>query len=141
MITIRIMKEEESNRMLVSLDGIAGTESEILTKAIMSLSNILGASAKDYGNNSDLEPEIENTKEIEGNMKNEASELNNTNPADSNTGKPQSNDGNIYFDIPYKSKDEAKKMGARWDNIKKNWYIASSNPNLENFEKNWKRIV
>ena len=28
-----------------------------------------------------------------------------------------------YLNVPFKEKDEAKKLGARWDNDKKKWYM------------------
>lgn len=28
-----------------------------------------------------------------------------------------------YLNVPYHEKDEAKKLGARWDNVEKKWYI------------------
>lgn len=28
----------------------------------------------------------------------------------------------LYLDVPYKEKDEAKSLGARWDPEKKKWY-------------------
>ena len=34
----------------------------------------------------------------------------------------------IYLNIPYTDKDEAKKMGAKWDPKKKKWFIDSKNP-------------
>ncbi len=33
----------------------------------------------------------------------------------------------IYFEIPYSEKDEAKKKGAKWDIIRKKWYIFYTN--------------
>ena len=33
----------------------------------------------------------------------------------------------IYLNVPYDEKDEAKKMGARWDKSKKRWYIEPNN--------------
>ncbi len=33
----------------------------------------------------------------------------------------------IYLNVPYDEKDEAKKMGARWDKSKKRWYIEPKN--------------
>ena len=29
----------------------------------------------------------------------------------------------IYLNIPYKDKDSAKNLGARWDSIERKWYI------------------
>mgnify|MGYP001193604047 CR=1 FL=1 len=34
---------------------------------------------------------------------------------------------NIYLNVPYEEKDEAKKMGAKWDTKKKKWYITPKN--------------
>jgi ribonuclease HI len=33
----------------------------------------------------------------------------------------------IYLKVPYDEKDEAKKMGAKWDKSKKRWYITPKN--------------
>lgn len=33
----------------------------------------------------------------------------------------------IYLNVPYDEKDEAKKMGAKWDKSKKRWYIEPKN--------------
>ena len=33
----------------------------------------------------------------------------------------------IFLDVPYEEKDEAKKMGAKWDKSKKRWYIEQNN--------------
>lgn len=33
----------------------------------------------------------------------------------------------IYLNVPYDEKDEAKKMGARWETSKKRWWIKDSN--------------
>lgn len=40
----------------------------------------------------------------------------------------------VYLNVPFEEKDEAKKMGARWDNDKKKWYVLST-ADLENFKK------
>lgn len=29
----------------------------------------------------------------------------------------------LYLDVPFKEKDEAKKLGARWEPAKKKWYV------------------
>ena len=33
----------------------------------------------------------------------------------------------IYLQVPYKEKELAKELGARWDNVKKQWYIPLGN--------------
>ena len=33
----------------------------------------------------------------------------------------------IYLNVPYEEKDEAKKMGAKWDTKKKRWFIDHKN--------------
>lgn len=43
-----------------------------------------------------------------------------------NGGKAQTSIKKIWLDVPYDDKDEAKKLGARWDMDKKAWYIMSS---------------
>ena len=37
----------------------------------------------------------------------------------------------IYLNVPYANKDEAKKMGSRWDAEKKKWYIFDNNKEKE----------
>jgi len=39
----------------------------------------------------------------------------------------QTTKNKIYLKVPYEEKDEAKKMGARWDKSKKRWYIDPKN--------------
>jgi ribonuclease HI len=35
--------------------------------------------------------------------------------------------GKLYLNIPYSEKDEAKKLGAKWDSNKKKWFIDNKN--------------
>lgn len=42
---------------------------------------------------------------------------------------------NLYLNVPYKEKDEAKNLGAKWDNSKKKWYISSSNSDIKQFSR------
>uniref|UniRef100_A0A6C0HZD3 ribonuclease H n=1 Tax=viral metagenome TaxID=1070528 RepID=A0A6C0HZD3_9ZZZZ len=35
----------------------------------------------------------------------------------------------IWLNVPFAKKDEAKKLGARWDAVKKKWYIYDDNSN------------
>ncbi len=41
---------------------------------------------------------------------------------DYNIGK-QTLDDTTYLTIPYENKDGAKRLGAKWDNLNKEWYI------------------
>lgn len=34
-------------------------------------------------------------------------------------------DSKIYLNVPFAQKDEAKALGARWDAIKKKWFVAA----------------
>jgi|ETNmetMinimDraft_14_1059893.scaffolds.fasta_scaffold18694_1 hypothetical protein len=34
--------------------------------------------------------------------------------------------GNIYLTVTYEEKEEAKKLGARWDGSRKKWYIPTA---------------
>lgn len=43
----------------------------------------------------------------------------------------------IWLKVPYDNKDEAKNLGARWDSDKKQWYVLSTNPNIETL-KQWR---
>jgi len=38
-------------------------------------------------------------------------------------GKCMSCNANLYLEVPYARKDEAKAMGAMWEPTKKKWYI------------------
>ena len=44
---------------------------------------------------------------------------------------------NIYLDVPYAKKDEVKNLGARWDPIKRKWYINEDNVNKEFLLERW----
>jgi len=37
----------------------------------------------------------------------------------------------LYLNVPYKQKDQAKALGAKWDTIKKKWYV----PDTKDYEK------
>jgi exodeoxyribonuclease VII large subunit len=39
----------------------------------------------------------------------------------------------IYLEVPYEQKDSVKARGARWDSIKKKWYVPT-NRLLSDFE-------
>lgn len=43
-------------------------------------------------------------------------------PLMSETMKPKANANQCYFDVPFPEKDDAKKMGAKWDPVKKLWF-------------------
>ena len=40
-------------------------------------------------------------------------------------------DDKIYLNVQYAEKEDAKKLGAKWNPKKKKWYIMSDNPNKE----------
>lgn len=40
----------------------------------------------------------------------------------------------VYLNVPYEQKDEAKRMGARWDSAKRQWYVIDP-PALTPFQK------
>ena len=45
-------------------------------------------------------------------------------------------DINIHIQCPYSDKTQVKSLGAKWDNIKKSWYISKSTENYKvKFEK------
>ena len=47
----------------------------------------------------------------------------------------------IYLDVPFAKKDEAKKLGCRWDPDKKKWYVLEFNENiLKQFKKISKEV-
>lgn len=35
-------------------------------------------------------------------------------------------DSKIYLNVPFAQKDEAKALGARWDAVKKKWYVPAN---------------
>ncbi len=41
----------------------------------------------------------------------------------------------IYLRVPFSRKDEAKALGAKWDNLLKKWFTFSNSPNLLKIEK------
>ena len=53
------------------------------------------------------------------------------------TKKRDTKKNKIYLNIPFSEKDEAKKMGARWDSSKKKWYIDDKNKYKNQFLARW----
>ncbi len=45
----------------------------------------------------------------------------------------------IYLDIPKTEKDEAKSLGAKWDNNEKYWFTMSDNPHNEKLFEKWQK--
>ena len=45
------------------------------------------------------------------------------------------NDDKVYLAVPFKDKNEAKELGAKWDKDNKSWFTNTDNPNLEKLEK------
>lgn len=43
----------------------------------------------------------------------------------------------IYLDVPKETKDEAKALGAQWDNFEKSWFTVSNNPNNDQLFAKW----
>ena len=43
----------------------------------------------------------------------------------------------IYLNVPYSEKDEAKQLGAKWDSSKKKWYIKDNNRNKNVMMGRW----
>lgn len=37
----------------------------------------------------------------------------------------------IYINVPYQKKDDAKQLGAKWDNVNKKWFIYNNNRKKE----------
>lgn len=42
-----------------------------------------------------------------------------------------------YLNVPYTKKDEAKRMGARWDKTKKRWYVMETHPSASNLTEQY----
>ncbi len=45
----------------------------------------------------------------------------------------------VYLSVPFSRKDEAKALGAKWDNLLKKWYAFSKAPNLLQIERRFSR--
>jgi len=45
----------------------------------------------------------------------------------------------VYLKVPYNRKDEAKSLGAEWDNTAKKWFTFADLPNLRQLEKCFRR--
>ena len=45
----------------------------------------------------------------------------------------------IYLNVPFSRKEEAKALGAKWDNLLKKWFIFSRSPNLFKIDKYFSR--
>jgi len=42
----------------------------------------------------------------------------------------------IFLDVPFREKDQAKQLGARWDGASKKWYIpADLTESVDDFQK------
>ena len=51
--------------------------------------------------------------------------------ANKSIGIGEKKNNKIYLNVPYSNKDEAKKLGSRWDAEKKKWYIFDDNKEKE----------
>ena len=51
----------------------------------------------------------------------------------------QSAPKNIYLQVPFGDKDEAKGLGAKWDPKKKKWYTTASNPGQKKLLERWSK--
>ena len=40
----------------------------------------------------------------------------------------------VYIDVPYREKDEAKSLGAKWDAEERKWFVPKG-VELDNFER------
>ena len=45
----------------------------------------------------------------------------------------------VYLSVPFSRKDEAKALGAKWDNLVRKWFVFSNSPNLWKLEKQFNR--
>ena len=43
----------------------------------------------------------------------------------------------LYLNVPYEDKDDAKKLGARWDRSKKKWFIDHDNKYKTQIVEHW----
>ena len=47
------------------------------------------------------------------------------------------NDQKIFLQVSYQEKDNAKALGARWDNTARSWYVFKTNPNYIQVINTW----
>lgn len=47
---------------------------------------------------------------------------------------------NAYFNVPFYQKDEAKRLGAKWDRNIKHWYVPAGTDLKPFIERGWKRL-
>lgn len=74
-------------------------------------------------------------KHLESEAKTESNiELHQANEIQQNNSSANITDDKHYIDVPFKEKNEAKKLGARWDKEEKSWYVPPSF-DLTPFEK------
>ena len=45
----------------------------------------------------------------------------------------------VYLKVPFSRKDEAKELGAKWDNVAKKWFSFSNAPELRRIEEDFRR--
>ena len=48
--------------------------------------------------------------------------------------------GDIYLNVPFHSKDEAKQLGVRWDSECRKWFVNKYNRDIDIILKKWNRI-
>jgi transcription elongation factor Elf1 len=48
---------------------------------------------------------------------------------------------NIYLSVPFNEKDDAKRLGAKWDSVKMLWYIDGKNQNKNTAEARWPLVT
>jgi hypothetical protein len=48
--------------------------------------------------------------------------------------------GNIYLNVTFYQKDDAKKLGAKWDNKYRKWFINKNHKNIDIILQKWERI-
>ena len=45
----------------------------------------------------------------------------------------------VFLIVPFSRKEEAKALGAKWDNLVRKWFVFSNSPNLWKLEKQFNR--
>ena len=68
-----------------------------------------------------------------------ADRLANESLGNTSTNSTRSQSKKIYLSVPIQEKDDAKKLGARWDFRRKKWYISETHKNSSKLIQKWKK--
>ena len=153
---IKFVREPESHRLIISIEGVDDSDADILSKMLLTLASAT-TKVEDFGENTELVPENTSINiDIPTQLANSATDNDNPDvskskkvmseeiPAVKRTEKalPDTKDNNrvILVSIPYDLKDEAKSVSNRgifWCGSKHSWAVKATNKAAIDLLKKW----